>query len=273
MTKEEAINILAVPEGASENDINQKFAELQNDFQIRLTNAPTPNLKKLYQKNISELKEAKGLLLGEVDSVVSDLPSAQPNFNIKSEDKFNHVESIKQDDKTDNETNKDKSKDEVNNKWLIATIGLGVILLATIIFTVIDINRRSSEAETRHHDLVKIQNQLVKSNELLETYTSVFENGKFKVKNKGNKAFTVEWIIINYLDTNGDIQKYFDFTNKSIRSGSTESFSKVKGGEVVWDGSVVFFVCSIKSQGVQSYQSGVWSNESDKGVLNWNWDN
>jgi hypothetical protein len=273
MTKEEAINILAVPEGASENDINQKFAELQNDFQIRLTNAPTPNLKKLYQKNISELKEAKGLLLGEVDSVVSDLPSAQPNFNINSGDNFTKVENVKPNDKSNSESKEDNSKTEVNNKWLISTIGLGVILLATIIFTVIDINRRSSEAETQQDELVETQNQLTKSNELLENYTSVFENGKFKVKNKGNKAFTVEWIIINYLDAKGDVQKYFDFTNKSIRPGSTESFSKVKGGEVVWDGSVVFFVCSVKSQGVQSYQSGVWSNESDKGVLNWNWDN
>lgn len=46
----EYLEILNLDESATINEIEARFNELYSDFQIRLTNAPTPNLKKLYQK-------------------------------------------------------------------------------------------------------------------------------------------------------------------------------------------------------------------------------
>jgi len=38
--------------------VRRRYQKLYNDFQIRLTNAPTPSLKKMYQKNIQDLRAA-----------------------------------------------------------------------------------------------------------------------------------------------------------------------------------------------------------------------
>ena len=56
LSKEESLEILSLAEGASVQEIENKYNELYSDFQIRLTNAPTPNLKKLYQKNHQDLE-------------------------------------------------------------------------------------------------------------------------------------------------------------------------------------------------------------------------
>lgn len=275
MTRDEALNILAVSEGTSTEEIIKKFAELQNDYQLRLTNAPTPNLKKLYQKNIAELNEAKAMLLGGAAAPATDLPSAEPSFQKTTTSSFSQSKPNPTPSDNSVKSSSDKKpaeKSESGNKWQMIGISLGVVLLAVIIFAVVDMNRRSSEYEAQSFELESLKTEFESSEALLDQYKTIFENGKFKVKNKGSQAFKVEWIIVNYLDENNEIQKYFEFTNKTIRPGGAESFSKVEGAETLWDGSVVFFVCSIKNGDTQSFQSGVWSNESEDGVLNWNWD-
>ena len=39
-------------------EVRKRYQKLYNDFQIRLTNAPTPALKKMYQRNMQDLKVA-----------------------------------------------------------------------------------------------------------------------------------------------------------------------------------------------------------------------
>jgi hypothetical protein len=42
--------------------VRRRYQKLYNDFQVRLTNAPTPALKKMYQKNIQDLRTACDVL-------------------------------------------------------------------------------------------------------------------------------------------------------------------------------------------------------------------
>src|SRR5438552_4181167 len=88
MTKEEALQLLALPDNPTDEDTKKKYNELYNEYQIRLTNAPTPNLKKLYQKNLQELNEALNfLLLGETSGILKELPSSAPVFGAEPEQK------------------------------------------------------------------------------------------------------------------------------------------------------------------------------------------
>ncbi|HXB56375.1 MAG TPA: FHA domain-containing protein [Vicinamibacteria bacterium] len=59
---EEAAELLGVLAGAPKHEIRKKYQKIYNDYQIRLTNAPTPSLKRMYQKNLQDLKAAAELL-------------------------------------------------------------------------------------------------------------------------------------------------------------------------------------------------------------------
>jgi pSer/pThr/pTyr-binding forkhead associated (FHA) protein len=58
MTAAQAAEILGVVAGASAADVRRQYQRLHNDLQIRITNTPSPSLKRMYQKNLQELKAA-----------------------------------------------------------------------------------------------------------------------------------------------------------------------------------------------------------------------
>ncbi len=62
MSAAEAAEILGVAPGAPAHEIRSRYQKIYNDFQIRLTNAPTPSLKRMYQKNLQDLKAAAEVL-------------------------------------------------------------------------------------------------------------------------------------------------------------------------------------------------------------------
>jgi len=58
MTVAEAAEILGLWPGTPADEVRRRYQKMYNDFQIRLTNAPTPSLKRMYQKNIQDLRTA-----------------------------------------------------------------------------------------------------------------------------------------------------------------------------------------------------------------------
>lgn len=62
MTEAEAAEILGLWPGTPADEVKKRYQKLFNDFQIRITNAPTPALKKMYQKNIQDLRTAADVI-------------------------------------------------------------------------------------------------------------------------------------------------------------------------------------------------------------------
>ncbi|HLA76795.1 MAG TPA: hypothetical protein VJU18_04345 [Vicinamibacteria bacterium] len=58
MAVAEAAEILGLWPGTPADEVRRRYQKMYNDFQIRLTNAPTPSLKRMYQKNIQDLRTA-----------------------------------------------------------------------------------------------------------------------------------------------------------------------------------------------------------------------
>jgi predicted component of type VI protein secretion system len=54
----EAAEMLGLWPGSPPEEVRKRYQKMYNDFQIRLTNAPTPSLKKMYQKNLQDLRAA-----------------------------------------------------------------------------------------------------------------------------------------------------------------------------------------------------------------------
>jgi predicted component of type VI protein secretion system len=62
MTPVQAAEILGLAAGAPPADVRRQYQKLHNDLQVRMTNTPSPSLKRMYQKNLQELKQASELL-------------------------------------------------------------------------------------------------------------------------------------------------------------------------------------------------------------------
>lgn len=81
MNRTDAAAILNVDPSASPEETRRAYQELFTEHQVRLTNAPTPALRSLYQARLLELDEARDALLApSLGDANSDLPTDQPSI-------------------------------------------------------------------------------------------------------------------------------------------------------------------------------------------------
>ncbi|MEE8146091.1 MAG: hypothetical protein V3T24_00685, partial [Longimicrobiales bacterium] len=81
MQADQAHELLGLTADSRPDEIRDRFQELHSEYQVRLTNAPTPNLKKLYQEKLQELETAFRVLSEGQSAGVEDLPAAQPVYD------------------------------------------------------------------------------------------------------------------------------------------------------------------------------------------------
>ena len=62
MSPAEAAALLGLQPGASAAEVQRRYQQLIRDVQTRLRNAPTPSLKRMYQKDLQDLKTASEVL-------------------------------------------------------------------------------------------------------------------------------------------------------------------------------------------------------------------
>jgi pSer/pThr/pTyr-binding forkhead associated (FHA) protein len=58
MTPAQAAELLGVAAGTAPADVRRQYQKLHNDLHVRMSNTPSPSLKRMYQKNLQELKLA-----------------------------------------------------------------------------------------------------------------------------------------------------------------------------------------------------------------------
>jgi hypothetical protein len=81
MNRTDAAAILNLDPSASPEEARRAYQELFTEHQVRLTNAPTPALRSLYQARLLELEEAKDAILApSLSDAMSDLPTDQPSI-------------------------------------------------------------------------------------------------------------------------------------------------------------------------------------------------
>lgn len=80
MTHQEALEKLELDSAASPSQIEQSYQELYNEFQMRITNAPTEHQRKLYRKKLDELEAAYEMLSRQGSGAADlDLPQTGPS--------------------------------------------------------------------------------------------------------------------------------------------------------------------------------------------------
>jgi hypothetical protein len=263
MDKIEALAIIGVSENSSNEEITAKFNELYNDYHIRLTNAPTPNLKKLYQKNLQELNEAKKILIGDEIEKLQDLPSSTPLYQ-KSVVRENPKSSSEQITSKVQSNENQKAPSSVKVAFIFGFIAILSIALA-VYFGV-----NMSETTKEMDKLSEMKQNYDGLSQKVKLYDAMFSNGKFKVKNNGNNSFKIGDVIVVYKNTKNELVKYFDNVNAEVKAGSIKELSKISGNDVEWDGSVISYYFDVEytnnkgDKGSMVY-SGIWSMEAAEG--------
>lgn len=80
MNRADAAAILQISPTASAEEARRAYQELFTEHQVRLTNAPTPALRNLYQARLRELDEARDAMSSETSADDIDLPLAEPKL-------------------------------------------------------------------------------------------------------------------------------------------------------------------------------------------------
>ena len=266
MTRQDAYHVLGLPENSSLEDVQQKYNELFNDFQMRLTNAPTPNLKKLYQKNIDELADAMRAL-GVDQGDISDLPASGPVFNSAPAQPKRYQEAPAQNAAAAPQVGRTQqaAPQGKSSNTLVLIIGF-VALLGFAVAAFFGIKLGDSSKKLAEFDLRKAQN------DTLVALRNNLTNNKFSVKNLGQESIFIKGVIVDYIQ-DGKFKKYYGGYDKEIKPGTTEQLTCVKGSKVVWDGSVTSYFCIIEYKGARKFRAGIWFRDAAKdGVLNLNLD-
>lgn len=277
MNKQEAYIILGLNDGADQTEINSKFQEIYSDYQIRLSNAPTPNLKKLYQKNLQELEDAYHVLLGN-ENTSSELPSSTPQLEVKKPVERKNPEAIVSPTaqaKTPSFQSPDKapaapsgsSKKGMLIGGLLGLIGLGAAVLFGLLYF-----QMQKESDT---ELAKIKAEQDKQAEAIaeaEVYKKVFKQEKFKIKNTGSKNLNIMILIATYMNDKQELEKKEYYVGKTLESGKTYDAMIVTGSRTEYDGSVISYALTFKYDGYEYTTGGIYSQDAADGTLKINMD-
>lgn len=278
MNREEAANLLNVPVNAQLTEIRSKYQELYNEYQIRLTNAPTPNLKKIYQSNLQELNQALEILQGTSNANQLELPSSSPTY--KQAEQISSTNSGFNGSGASNNASKvgdlheksTKSKNTESNKLLIPVIAVAVVFAAVAVFfglSDFDKKEQLDEYKGRVDSAVSLSKEL-------DRYKANCSNQILKIKNDGSD-FYITGVSVTYWNEFNKLEKqeYPYYDKLLVRGGGSTQLQRTEGSRVQWDGSVVSYAIGIEHNSADFFVSGIFSKDmkpEDK-TLHLNFDN
>ncbi|MCF8364988.1 MAG: hypothetical protein K9H16_04360 [Bacteroidales bacterium] len=280
MQKDEALQLLNLKDNATSEEIVAKYNEQYSDYQVRLTNAPTPNLKKLYQKNLQELEEAKSVLISGTDTDTSELVSKTPVYGSKPQTTTRNRPPV---NSAPEKTRKDTKKEPEGSRKNILVLALIIVLIVGIsgsyfLYTMYDGGQKEiASLKVDKNKLIEenqnLSNLVAELEGLKKAYNDITTNHKIKIANKGTGAITIVSLVAVFKNDEGKWEKY-ECLGRSlnaggiIKPGSSYSPEVVRGAEVIWNGSAIFYSLKLESGSKKIQQAGFYNDDASEGVIN-----
>lgn len=263
MTNVEAAALLGVQEAATPDQIRRRYEELHNDFQIRLTNAPTPALKKTYQKNLQELREAVEVLApGATSGGMPDLPSAEP-VDGRSDD-------IRSGFATRPVSRPARAQDVEAPAGLAKSTIVAIVAAALFAglsaFLGLSMAKQATTEEQLTARLASVTNDLQRQ---VKTYSALEYADQLRVRNASRQTLKIAALSVTYLDkASGELKTVhsgtYDYHMWEIRPGEVQRVDGDIGRGRDWDGPVVFYSLVVEYPNVEPFlKSGAWTRDID----------
>lgn len=279
MNKLEAADILSVPLEASVDQVRSRYQEMYSDYHIRLTNAPTPVLKKTYQQNLENLRVAAKELYPDIEiAAPENLPASAPVFMgdvppaTRSMDDGRGRKRTEYIETKALHENHDSSRAVTIAVVCCAVLG-AIALLMAVLWT--QARERSNALQqflnsspANQLDLLD-QDSYKNSAPLLRQALQMMHNGSFQLCNDSTNQVTVNWLTATYLGE--DDHKLHTFNSTAYdwhtwnvsAGGYKKPINLVEETSSVWDGSVITYAVGINYSGNDYVFSGLWANQKD----------
>ncbi len=257
MTKEEALELFDINDDTTKEEITQKYRELYSEYGLRLTNAPTPHLKKMYSQNLQKLDEALKFLCPDAemdesqflptDKPILESSNTSPNINIS----ISNQVGPKQEEKQPKTIKKKSSKLPI----IISSISLlffAIGISAIIVFfkrekIIIEKEKIISE---KNLVIEKLKSDSIR---MLLTYYPIIENKKLKIINKSKSSITITSMSVLYLDADHIVRSISFYTNIVIPTGGKNSKPiEYHDKNNNWSGDVLYYSLNLSSGTIYS---------------------
>jgi hypothetical protein len=262
MTKEEAAAILGILPTSTIEEVRRRYQELHSDYQIRLTNAPTPMLRKAYQKNLQELREASQVLYPGLElTTASDLPTSQPVSTTSAATSAKKPADIR----TGRTPPPEKGRESGVPRSALVGFVLAVAFAAAASFFFLKWTNLVELQEMLHgsvDDQIQSLKRLKVDTGSLKQSLSLLQNGWFVVCNQTSEKVTIDSLTVTYRDQ--DHYRTFntafhDYVTWDVQPGRRLKLSLKRGEDVIWDGSVLFYSMNLTYKGNDYLLAGVWN--------------
>jgi hypothetical protein len=250
MTRTKALDVLQLPNSATEAEINYAYQEKYSALKIQLQNTPD-HLRQKFQNNLNELETAYQVLKQ------ADLPATKPTIVAEPTDNSLQTPPSVSGGSNGNLSGRDAKKladlEKQKTYFLIALIGLAAILSYFVVqyFTLKPLKEKADKYD-------KIEKSLL--------------NKKLAIKNRGAQAYTVSCYHIWYFDTEGVLQEKErgfganDTYAYRLEPDRTFSVSEIVGKDIVFDGKAIAYTIGLQSddpnKGARLY-SGIFTNDGE----------
>ncbi len=280
MSPQEAATMLSLSIAASIDEVRARYQDLYSDYQIRLTNAPTPKLKRTYQEKLQQLREACQALAPDiVIDAEKDLPSPEPIHDIASPAERRHSEPTRSTQATVTDHNKKSAG--LPRATMVASL-LAVVFAAAAVYCFMqwlksekEVTRISASRDEQRAALERISGEA----EALESTLRMLDSGKLIVRNRATNTITIIWIAATYIDDDGAYQTvnsaFYDFPKWEIEPEGKVQLNMQNPRKPNWNGETIFYAMRIivgdknvhpcDDNEVHPY-AGLWS-ELERGVL------
>lgn len=273
MTKTDAAGLLGVSEEAPVAEVRRRYESLHNDYQIRLTNAPTPALKKTYQQKLQELGEAgetlhPGLMTATVGG---DLPSTEPMIVEASAPRASSAHKV---DPANRSGARGRQATRVTEPSGLprSTVAVGiaaVILAAALSF----IGLRWWQVDEQLRKAVAERETLAKSESDLKHRADAMDRlmyaDRLRVRNLSKNVVRISAAAFVYRDASGAVKLAhsgnYDYPSWDIRPGGITTLDPEMARGRLWDGAVLYYALLVEYPGVEPFlKAGVWADDIDR---------
>lgn len=271
MTRSEAAALLGVSEDVTIGDLRRQYETLHNDYRIRLTNAPTPALKKTYQQKLQELSTAAGTLHPSFAAAAAhaDLPVSEPVLDAD----------LRQESPVTRPAERRAAApappaalppDGLPRSTMIAAVG-AIVLAGALAVVVMQWTSAAGRVAALEDDKAKLTAVATTLQNAAKAGELLMYNGRLRVQNASKSTATIIAASFVYRDAAGTMHVVhsgddaLNYPKWEIRPGGVSQLDTQMGRGRLWDGAIAYYAFIVEYPGVDPFlMAGIWASDVDR---------
>ena len=269
MTRTDAALLLDVKEDAPLGEIRKRYETLHNEYQIRLTNAPTAALKRTYQQKLHQVGAAIAVFdpTAANAGVEADLPIVDPVLDPDLLAGAPKAAPNSPGRAVPARPAPGPTAGLPRSTMIVATIA--VVLAGALTLTVMQWRKAAGRADVLQSEGLKLLQAAEQLQGSASRNEALFYADRLRVQNLSKGAITIIAAAFVYRDGSGAIRTIhtseLSYPKWEIRPGGVVQLDAELARGRRWDGSVAYYALVVEYPGIEPFlMSGIWSRDVDR---------